>query len=317
MILEKLITYAGHGAESLNADARDRLRRFLLSLGRGDGGFAGVNAADAPDVYYTPFAVMVLSAMDVLPNPARIAGFADSIDEFDSLDLAHLASLARLEALIAFACGGDAAEKFLHDRTPRREKLIAEISEYRSNDGGFSHFAKFAERATPYGVFLAANALVELGAPELDSAILADSVKGSLLDDGSFSNASGAGLGGVNSTAAAIAILAEFDGLRGIRMDPIIDYIRSMRCASGGFKANALAPLPDVMSTATALITLDILGVELNPEERSDLQEFIQDHWRDVSVDAGGFVGDIISEVPDAEYTFYAIMALGLLKSNS
>jgi hypothetical protein len=71
--------------------------------------------------------------------------------------------------------------------------------------------------------------------------------------------------------------------------------------------------LPDLLSTATALVALNLLGVELTPDEQSSYLEFIQDHWRDVSDTAGGFAGDIIAEVPDAEYTFYAIMALGML----
>lgn len=316
MFLNSLMKYAERGVNTLNPQGASMLKSFLLSLERDNGGFAGVTAAGASDIYYTPFAVMALSALGVAPKPTKLAGFADSVSEFEPLDLAHLASLARLEALIRiFECEDAGEENLFSERRQRRDKLISEISEYRASDGGFSHFAKLADNSTPYGVFLAANALLELGASELDPAILAESVMRCRLDDGSFSNSLGGDAGGANSTAAAVAILSEFGGLRGISMDSTIDYIRSMRCAAGGFKANALVPLPDVMSTATALISLDIIGVELDAEERSDHLEFIQDHWRDVSDISGGFAGDIIAEVPDAEYTFYAIMSLGLLKS--
>jgi prenyltransferase beta subunit len=312
MILDRMIANVVVGVESFNSDGGEWLKRFLESLGCDDGGFAGTIAANASDIYYTPFAVMALSALGVSLDLDRLARFADSVFEFDSLDLAHLASLARLEALLVISSGdGDSVES-LPDRIPRRRELIAEILEYRASDGGFSHFAKLADESTPYGVFLASNALAELFAPECDSAILAECVMRFQLHDGSFSNSRGDAFGGVNATAAAVAVLAESGGLRGADVDSTIKYIRSMSCA-GGFKASARAPLPDLLSTATALVALNLLGVDLTQDEQSSYLEFIQDHWRDVSDTAGGFAGDIIAEVPDAEYTFYAIMALGML----
>ncbi|NOY74950.1 MAG: hypothetical protein GXP32_04060 [Kiritimatiellaeota bacterium] len=318
MILDRLITYAGIGVEPLNSDARERLKRFLSALERNDGGFAGTIAAEESDAYYTPFAVMALNALGVEANAARLAEFADSHTNFDAFDLAHLASLARLDALIAIAVGEVVdAEKSPVDRSSRRQQLASAILAYRSNDGGFSHFAKLAENSTPYGVFMAMNALAELecGGKVFDSAILANCVEQCRLNGGSFSNAPEDSSGGLNATAAAAAVLAEFAAAGSSDFDSTVDYIRSMRFSAGGFKAGALAPLPDILSTATAILALNLLDANMDESERISHRNFIGDHWRDVSDTAGGFAGDIISETPDAEYTFHALMTLGLLSN--
>ncbi|KAA6313583.1 hypothetical protein EZS27_035667, partial [termite gut metagenome] len=62
-------------------------------------------------------------------------------------------------------------------------------------------------------------------------------------------------------------------------------------------------PLPDILTTATALFVLRCYGVE--PRIRPD--SFIEAHW----LESGGFSPTILEEISDIEYTFYGLLALG------
>jgi prenyltransferase beta subunit len=77
---------------------------------------------------------------------------------------------------------------------------------------------------------------------------------------------------------------------------------------SGGFLATPGAPLPDLLSTATALHALESLEVKY-------------DHLRDLTLDyvdslwsaEGGFHGHWADDDLDVEYTSYGLLALGHL----
>ena len=77
---------------------------------------------------------------------------------------------------------------------------------------------------------------------------------------------------------------------------------------TGGFFAAQDAPLPDLLSTATALFTLSLMNIPID-NLRSQSTEFVQLLWDDT----GGFCGSPADTVPDCEYTFYALLALGCL----
>jgi prenyltransferase beta subunit len=313
MFLLELSRTAEKGAESLNARSTEKLRRFLRSLERADGGFAGSSTAETGDLYYTPFALMALSALGTPAAPSGPAKFAASIRGLGSLDLAHLASLARLKALVAISSSSKTSDSTRTEKESTRERLTAEIMRFRSRDGGFSHFARSAECSTPYGVFLALNALAELDAVPRDAAKIAAPLLEHQRSDGSFANTPVEKEGALNATTAAAAILAEFGASLDFDVESTVNFIRSMEFPSGGFKAVAIAPLPDVLSTASALFVLRLSGIELNGSERKRHSEFIRDHWRETSATSAGFAGDITSDTPDSEYTFHALLALGVL----
>jgi hypothetical protein len=66
--------------------------------------------------------------------------------------------------------------------------------------------------------------------------------------------------------------------------------------------------MPDLLSTATALHALAGLAVPLAPVRERCL-DFLDSLW----TNAGGFYGHWADDHLDCEYTFYALMALGLL----
>ena len=69
------------------------------------------------------------------------------------------------------------------------------------------------------------------------------------------------------------------------------------------------APLPDLLSTATALHALACLEIPLPAPIRERCLDFIDTLW---SAD-GGFHGHWADDHLDAEYTFYGLLALGHL----
>jgi hypothetical protein len=81
------------------------------------------------------------------------------------------------------------------------------------------------------------------------------------------------------------------------------------RCSrQSGFAAAPLVPVPDLLSTATALHALSQFN-SLPPEITDRCLDFVIGLWDE----SGGFVGHALDRTPDCEYTFYALLALGNL----
>ncbi|PYK02665.1 MAG: hypothetical protein DME23_01180, partial [Verrucomicrobia bacterium] len=81
------------------------------------------------------------------------------------------------------------------------------------------------------------------------------------------------------------------------------------RCHSaGGFLAAPNAPMPDLLSTATALHAL--AGMQVSFEQvKEKCLDFIDTLW----TNEGAFHGHWGDEHLDCEYTFYGLLALGHL----
>jgi len=69
------------------------------------------------------------------------------------------------------------------------------------------------------------------------------------------------------------------------------------------------APMPDLLSTATALHALACLEREVPARLRERSLDFIDTLWNA----EGGFHGHWADDDLDAEYTFYGLLALGHL----
>jgi prenyltransferase beta subunit len=76
----------------------------------------------------------------------------------------------------------------------------------------------------------------------------------------------------------------------------------------GGFFASESAPIPDLLSTATALHALSGLEASFDLVKEPCL-DFLDTLWSS----KGGFHGNWTDEDIDCEYTYYALLALGHL----
>lgn len=280
-------------------ESADLVVSFLRGLARPDGGYA--NRGGRSDLYYTPFALDALAALDALPTDdtdaerARrtrewLAGFGDGA----ALDLVHCCSLARAWASQpAEACPPE-----------RRASIGRRIAAHRAADGGYATQAA-AATGTAYGCFLAVNAFVDLGQP-LGAAVRAAiirSLEALRCEDGGWSNAPGQPAGSTTASAAAVATLRS---LEAAVPDGAAEFLLARRHPTGGFTAAPDAPLPDLLSTAVALHALDAVEAPWR-DGREQVLDFLDSLWSA----EGAFHGSWADDDADAEYTFYGLVALG------
>lgn len=273
---------------------------FVGSLALPDGSYA--NRDGRPDLYYTPFALDVLAALDALPTDEHDADRAlatrtwlDGFGDGAALDFVHRCCLAR--AWAAQPAGALPTE--------RREAMAGGIAAHRAADGGYATQPD-AYCGTAYGCFLAVNALADLGRPTVAGEARAE-IAGCLgrlrSDDGGWSNAVGQPQGSTTATAAAVATLLSLE-------QPVPDdaarFLLAQRHPAGGFLAAPDAPLPDLLSTAVALHALDGLHVEWR-DSRDSVLDFLDSLWSA----EGAFHGSWADDHADVEYTFYGLVALG------
>jgi hypothetical protein len=83
--------------------------------------------------------------------------------------------------------------------------------------------------------------------------------------------------------------------------------LKSYACESGGFKAFAHLNKADMLSTAVALFALNYAGDDFRLLKPSCL-DFIQSNFSD-----GAFLSGDGDQTADVEYTFYGLLALGVL----
>jgi prenyltransferase beta subunit len=281
-------------APKLLGESTQLVLDFLKSQQNADGGFK--NRDGTSDLYYTSFAVEGLLA---LQSEALIASLRQYVDQFadgDSLDFVHLCCLGRCWAgLAAFG------ENCLSE-TKRR--IADRIAAYRTPDGGF-HPLRDAAAGTAYGCFLGLGAYQDLNQPLPEPLRLVQCLKYLETDDGAWSNERGMSVGSTNATAAAVGVLRN---LHAPIHSAVGDWLLSRAHRQGGFVAAPNAPLPDLLSTATALHALAGLQVPLNSTKELTL-DFVDSLW----TNEGGFHGHWADDALDCEYTYYGLLALGHL----
>lgn len=87
------------------------------------------------------------------------------------------------------------------------------------------------------------------------------------------------------------------------------ELLKSFACEKGGFRAFQHVEQADMLSTAVALFALDFAGSDLRLL-RPPCLDFIQQNFVD-----GAFLSGDGDQTTDLEYTFYGLLALGVLAS--
>lgn len=279
-------------------EASDLVVRFLRSLATPGGGYG--NRAGLSDLYYTSFALDALVGLDALPvgdtQAEATRGYLETFGEGGGLDFIHRCCLAR-------AWASQPVDAFPEQR---RKALLAGVQSHRSGDGGYNSRAG-ASTGTAYGCFLAMNAHADLKQPLPETGPQAERLEACVLSlraaDGGFANSADQPEGSTTATAAAIATLRTL-----ARPVPAgtAEWLLSRRHPAGGFTAAPDAPIPDLLSTAVALHALDALDAPWR-EHRERMLDFLDTLW----TAEGAFHGSWADDEPDAEYTFYGLVALG------
>jgi geranylgeranyl transferase type-2 subunit beta len=272
-------------------ESRDLVARFLHSRLTADGGFQ--DRAGESDLYYTVFGLEGLVALQE-PLPAEaVASYLKRFGDGEGLAFVHLACLARCWANVS----RDLAA------VPSRA-ILTRLEEHRTGDGGYAQ-ATDAAHGNVYAGFLALCAYEDLRVPVPDPDRLLDSLGGLRARDGGYANRPGDAHGITTVTAAAVSLLRTLDG----PTDPHLGMWLLDRChRSGGFVATPAAPVPDLLSTATALHALAALHVPMAGVYEPCL-DFVDSLW----TNRGGFFGSWVDDTLDCEYTYYGLLALGHL----
>jgi len=283
-----LLRVAGRARRVLDREATARIASFLASRTTPEGGFCGRGAA--ADLYYTLFGTLAGQVVGAPPDRRRLTGFL-APQRPAGLDLPHLAALIQCQRL---------AHRFGLPRRWRDEAALA-LSAFRAADGGFGTQASAAP-GTAYGLYLAVLVCEAMGtgvpAPGLALAAGTELLRTGLASPGS-------GLSPLVS--AALAVQALGGELPAASVCTVVD---GCRVPAGGFRAHARAAAADLLSTAVGAYALCRLGSPLGGAAAAATARFVEGLW-DAS---GGFRGSADDPMPDCEYTFYALLALGALE---
>ncbi len=280
-------------APNLLAEAAPVLTAFLLDELAEDGGAR--DREGKSDLYYTAFLLDALVALRVEPPVERVRPYLSGFGDGDELDLVHRACLVRCwTALgVGWPTAGFAAAQ------------LETLERHRAADGGFARQPGAAD-GTLYDAFLALGMLQDLGAEPGEPGALIDSFARLRTDDGAYANAPNLPWGTTPSTAAAAALIRD---LGAPVPDEVVPWLLEQQHPKGGFKAMPEAPLPDLLSTATALHALAALGSPLADVGRREAAlDFVDSLWS-----GRAFYGHWADDALDCEYAFYALLALGHL----
>ena len=278
-------------ASRLLDDATGSIQTFLEGQFNTDGG--ACDRAGQSDVYYTVFALEGLLALQASVPTEAVTGYLRGFGDGFELDLVHTACLARCWASIP-------GELLAKDTA---SAIARNLERFRSADGGYNP-DPVAERGTVYHAFLGLGAHQDLGSACPDTDSLADSVAALRSQDGAYANTPGLRPGSTTVTAAAVTLLRYLD--RPIPGE-VGAWLLARAHTNGGFVAAPQVPLPDLLSTATALHGLAGMQVDFSAVREASL-DFVDTLWT-----GSAFCGHWADDVQDSEYTYYALLALGHL----
>jgi len=318
---QHMLLTASRSSRELNDESRWQIQNFILSRQDDNGGFQ--DRSGQSDLYYTLFGLAGLISLGVTAEVDLLQDFLHDCGTKD-WDFVHLASLIRSSASLPFLplakqalqlaqknnfisrlAAGTFQQFQSGPNKPTRQQLVR-LEEYRSGDGGYHHAIKNAEQGSVYAAFMAWLAYQDAGATIPNPEGLCKSLQKLQLADGSFVNEAAINSGSTTTTAAAVVLFAEL----GEKIpEATLACLLDRTVPSGGFLAGPNAPLPDLLSTATALYALRRMEHDCS-DMREQNQDFVTSLWND----DGGFSGHALDEISDCEYTFYALLALGSLE---
>jgi hypothetical protein len=271
-------------------DSSELVSGYLRSQLNDDGGFK--DRSGSSDLYYTVFGLEGLIAIGE-DTPPTTEAYLRNFREGEDLDLVHLCCLVRCWANLH------------RGNLPLDvDALVARIEQYRTGDGGYNT-VRGAETGTAYGCFMALAAYQDLKREMPSSKRILDCLAALRTDDGGYANQRELPMGLTPSTAAAATLFRHL----GVEPPFGLDRWLLSRCQrDGGFYATPVAPVPDLLSTATALHALSGMKASFDGVKEPCL-DFIDTLW----TNAGAFYGNWADDTPDCEYTYYGLLALGHL----
>jgi geranylgeranyl transferase type-2 subunit beta len=303
--LEQLTLRLLEGIQRQPPEERARHASFLRGWQNADGGFPGREGGS--DLYYTGFALRGLAILDALDGNVctKAAAFlrrslareASAVDFFSLLYAHQLVQL------------GGAADVLADSPADWPERVTALLETFRTADGGYAKTPGGASGST-YHTFLIALCYQLLGKDLPDGEAIVKFIRSRRREDGGFVEIAPMRRSGTNPTAAAVALLHMVPGaaLSAEESVGVVEFLVEMPSLEGGLRANGRAPLADLLSTFTGVLTLQQLGAA----DRVDASEVLG-YVKSLELPDGGFRGGLWDEATDVEYTFYGLGTIALL----
>lgn len=292
MTIRRRMLKAASKATNLLADSAELVIDFISRQINTDGGFRG-RSADS-DLYYTVFGLETLLALDADIDRDRIIDYLRKFGDGAGLDFIHLACLAR--------CWTDLSQEPIAENI--RSGIVRGIESYRSGDGGCSNCIG-GKHGTAYGCFVALGLYQDLNMELPNSAGLIECINSLQRADGGYANESNVQAASTPATAAALMVLHYLNEQID---DASLQWLLGQCSDKGGFLAACKVPMPDLLSTATALHALGVTGADTDKIKQPCL-DFIDSLWSS----RGGFCANWLDKTLDCEYTYYGLLALGHL----
>ena len=284
LLSEKLLDTLLQGKKKLSHEAQKRITSFVGSQLTENGAFTNKNGND--DLYYTSFGLMLAYVLKLHINTAHTNQWLDTQNDKLS-DLLNCAAYLRSRMLCRLL------------KTGRLNLALSRMFNTKQTLPLFSDYPH-GDMYSPYSQYILLSLKEEMGIETTNRQEILTSLSSYRIATGGYSNIKGSKQATTNATVAALAVRGQ---LCGYQDNEDIRYLFSTQNESGGFYANALAPVPDLLSTATALFLLKCYG--LTP--RINAGNFIDAHWQS----SGGFAATLMDDRCDVEYTFYGLLALG------
>ena len=244
------------------------------------------------DLYYTSFGLMLAYVLQLKINTKLIKQWLDKQNGKMS-DVVYYAAFIRSRMLCKLLKTGKLSLAL--NRLFQSPYTLPDFTNYPHGDND-----------SPYSQFLLLSLKEDLGIKTENHKELLTFLASYHVEGGGYSNIKGSKQATTNATVAALAVQGQ---LCGYRENNDVEYLYLSQDESGGFYANRSAPVPDLLSTATALFILKCYGV--TPQINAG--EFIDAHW----LSSGGFCATLLDESCDVEYTFYGLLALGAMNMNN
>ncbi len=301
--LPRLMLRLTIGAAQLPSELQSLHANYVLSKQQPDGGWAGREGES--DVYYTSFALRSLAILGLLEGQVaeRAAQFLQSrLTTRETI--VDLLSLVYSAKLIEAACGLDPLSASREGWSTRLAELLHTL---RRPDGGFSKSLE-GQAGSTYQTFLVLLCLELIEQPCPDAEAAAAFLLKQRQADGGFLEIRVAKRSGTNPTAAAIGALQVLKRLDAETATDAAEFLVDLQTDEGGFQANTRIPLPDLLSSFTACVTLadlehlDWINIDAVRRYAESMQQL-----------TGGFRGFEFDPADDIEYCFYGLGLLALL----
>jgi hypothetical protein len=281
----KIMDSMKRGKNRLTPDAVAHLSDYIKSQMLPDQSF--MNKSGKSDLYYTLFGWMLCWVLQIKLDTLKMKAYLTQHDE-DGLDLVHYASLKRCWLIYRILTEGKLSVA-LHVLKGKKIKGLNEFKQIPHNDF-----------EAPYTQYLWVSLQEDTGNRTSLAEQIVKSLAAYKTKDGGYLNVVGGTAATTNATVAALAVSGQ---LNGFLPNSTTDYLRRSQNKNGGFAVAASSPMPDLLSTATALFILHCYGIK----PQYPAWNFIVAHW----LGSGGFAATLDEDKSDVEYCFYGLLALG------